>query len=275
MRTTVGMVGTGIMGSALVRGWLRSPDPELELVVCDFADDSARALADVDGVTAASSIGDVARRAEVIAVVARPTDTLAALRSLRPAVGQGTAIISSAAGVSLERMRATVGPGPALLRIALNLGVELGDGVVVLSPEPGTAADLVGRIADLFACMGVVEVLAENTLDAAAAVTGSSMGFLALALEGVEEGAASVGLPRATARVFVRQTALAAALLLQSQAGSPADLKDQVASPGGSTIAGLAVLEDMAVRGAFIRAIEAAAEWSGRPWDLDCPPVIE
>jgi pyrroline-5-carboxylate reductase len=121
----------------------------------------------------------------------------------------------------------------------------------------------------------VVEVLAEDTLDTVAAVTGSSMGFLALALEGVEEGAVSVGLPRPTARVFVRQTALAAALLLQSHAGSPADLKDQVASPGGSTIAGLAVLEDLGVRGAFIRAIEAAAEQSRRLWDLDCPPVIE
>jgi pyrroline-5-carboxylate reductase len=208
-------------------------------------------------------------------VVARPTDTLAALCSLRQAVGQGTTIISSAAGVPLERMRATVGPGPALFRIVSNLGVELGEGVVVLSPEPGTAADLVGRIAELFACMGVVEVLAEDTLDTVAAVTGSSMGFLALALEGVEEGAVSVGLPRPTARVFVRQTALAAALLLQSHAGSPADLKDQVASPGGSTIAGLAVLEDLGVRGAFIRAIEAAAEQSRRLWDLDCPPVIE
>jgi pyrroline-5-carboxylate reductase len=275
MGTTVGIVGTGVMGAALVRGWLRSPDPARELLVCGFADGRAQHLADIDRGTVVASIGEVARRAEVIMVVVKPEDSLAALDSLRPAVGQGATIISSAAGISLERMRLTVGPGPALLRIVPNLGVELGEGVVVLSPEPGTDADLVRRTAELFACLGVVEVLAEDALDAVAAVAGSSIGFLALALEGVEEGAVSLGLPRATAQVFVRQMALAAALLLRSHTGSPADLKDQVASPGGSTIAGLAVLEDAGVRGAFIRAIEEAAERSRRLRDLDCSPVIE
>jgi len=82
-------------------------------------------------------------------------------------------------------------------------------------------------------------------------------GLMAVALEGMEEGAVEAGLPPATARAFVRQTVLGTALLLQDRDGSPADLKDQVASPGGTTIAGLAVLEDRAVRGAFIRAMEA------------------
>ena len=91
----------------------------------------------------------------------------------------------------------------------------------------------------------------------AGAIEGSSPGLLAVALEGIEEGAVEAGLPRATARAFVRQTALGTALLLQNHQGSPADLKDQVASPGGTTIAGLAVLEDSGVRGAFIRAVEA------------------
>jgi len=98
--------------------------------------------------------------------------------------------------------------------------------------------------------------------DAVTAASGSSIAFLALALEGMEDGAVKVGMPRATARAFVRQTALGTALLLQRYAGSAADIKDQVSSPGGTTIAGLAVLEDMAVRSAFLRAIEAATERS-------------
>jgi pyrroline-5-carboxylate reductase len=91
-------------------------------------------------------------------------------------------------------------------------------------------------------------------------IAGSAKGLLAVALEGIEAGAVEAGLPSDTARGFVRQTVLGTALLLERHQGSPADLKDQVASPGGTTIAGLAVLEDQAVRGAFIRAVEMAAK---------------
>jgi pyrroline-5-carboxylate reductase len=91
-------------------------------------------------------------------------------------------------------------------------------------------------------------------------IAGTAKGLLAVALEGIEQGAVEAGLPRDTAQGFVRQTALGTALLLERHQGSPADLKDQVASPGGTTIAGLAVLEDQAVRGAFIRAVETAAK---------------
>jgi len=85
----------------------------------------------------------------------------------------------------------------------------------------------------------------------------TAAGLLTVALEGMEDGAVASGLPPATARAFVRQTLVSTALLLKEHGCSPAELKDQVASPAGTTIAGLAVLEDEAVRGGFIRAMEA------------------
>jgi pyrroline-5-carboxylate reductase len=94
-------------------------------------------------------------------------------------------------------------------------------------------------------------------------------------LEGLEDGAVKAGLPRDVARVFLRQTLLAAALLLYGHPGSPADLKDQVASPGGTTIAGLAVLEDLGVRGAFIRAVEAAVVRAREKRDEELSHVVE
>lgn len=81
-------------------------------------------------------------------------------------------------------------------------------------------------------------------------------GLLTAALAGMEDGAVAAGLPGATARAFIRQTLLGTALLLRQHGCSPADLKDQVASPAGTTIAGIAVLEDHAVRGTLIRAVE-------------------
>jgi pyrroline-5-carboxylate reductase len=275
MGTTVGVVGAGNMGSALVRGWLRSPDPDLSLLVYDVAEERARDLACVQCVSVASSLEDLGRRSQFIVIVVKPKDTAAALKELRPVLDKGKTLISSAAGVTLETIRAAAGPGPALFRLMPNLGVELGEGVLALSTEHGTPEDVVDQVQALFESLGVVEVLSEELFDAVTAVSGSSIAFLAVALEGMEDGAVRVGMPRGTARTFVRQTALATALLLQRYPGSAADIKDQVASPGGTTIAGLAVLEDRGVRGAFLRAIEEATERGRSLRDTGPRPVVE
>ena len=89
-------------------------------------------------------------------------------------------------------------------------------------------------------------------------IASAAIGSLAVALEGVEEGAVRAGLPREIARGFARHALLGTAALMESGTESPADLKDRVASPGGTTIAGLAVIEDGGVRGAFIRAVQTA-----------------
>jgi pyrroline-5-carboxylate reductase len=187
-------------------------------------------------------------------------EALAALGSLRGRVEPATSIVFTAADLSLERAREAVGGGPALFRVIANPSGGSRDGLILLCPEQGTEESAISPLAELLACVGWVEVLPEDMLEAANAVVSSSLGFLALALEGVEDGAVSAGLPRVTARAFARQAALAGALLLRDRFGSPADLKDQVASPGGTTIAGLAVLEERAVRGAALRAVESAAQ---------------
>jgi pyrroline-5-carboxylate reductase len=115
--------------------------------------------------------------------------------------------------------------------------------------------------------------MTEEALSPTTAATDSSVAGLATALEGIEEGAVKGGLPRVTARAFLRQALLGTALLLEREPGSPADLKDQVASPGGTTIAGLAVLEDYGVRGALMRAVEVAAGGDGAPRDAGGSPV--
>jgi pyrroline-5-carboxylate reductase len=171
----------------------------------------------------------------------------------------GVVLVEGESVTTLSEVRAALGPGPALFRVAAGPDDGPCVGAIILCPEEGTAAKVVGEVAELLGGLGGVQVVAESLLPAASAAGRSSVGDITVALEGIEEGAVEAGLPRAAARAFVRQTLQATALLLQDHPGSPADLKDRVASPGGTTIAGLAVLEDAAVRGAFIRAVEEAA----------------
>jgi pyrroline-5-carboxylate reductase len=206
---------------------------------------------------------------------AEAADPRAALECLRHGAGSETAIVWVGRGPALSQLRDALGPGPALFRAIAGAGAEDRKGLTVLCPEAGAPTASLITVARLLERIGTVEVVPEDMVDAAIAVTSSSVGFLALAMEGIEDGAVEAGLPRDAARAFVRQTALTTALLLQAHPGSPADLKDQVASPGGTTIAGLAALEDRAVRGAYIRAVEQASGKDRTSRDVGGSPVIE
>jgi pyrroline-5-carboxylate reductase len=254
------VIGAGNMGAALVRGWTRTPLADMRIAVFDVEKERAAMLADDCVVRQVASLEELARTADTIVVVVKPKDCPAVLRTLAPLLGAAHSVVSVAMGLDLQTIRALIGAGPTVYRIMPNLGVAIGDGVVALSGEKTASAEQLEQMRALFEGMGTAEIVSEDQLDAVTAVAGSSIAYLALALEGMEDGAVKVGMPRGTARRMVRQTAVAAARLLLAQAGSAADLKDQVSSPGGTTIAGLAVLEEQGVRGAFLRAVEAATE---------------
>lgn len=263
-RAQIGIIGVGNLGSALVRGWLRTDAPGAgpppQLVLFDADGQRVAALARESGarVGVGESAAGVAAAVGTVVLAVKPQDLEALLADVAPSVDADTVVISTAAGVNLAALRAGLGPAPRLFRMMPNLAVAAGAGVVALAPESGTADESVRRVAGLLEPLGLVEVLPERHFDAVTAVTGSGPGFVSLVVEGLEDGAVQAGLPRGVARRFVRQMLSGTAALLAGDGSSAADLKDAVASPGGTTIAGLAVLEERAVRGALIRAVEAA-----------------
>jgi len=262
MSTTIGVVGTGNMGSALVRGWLRSPEPGVRLLLWDKITPLALGSLTSSRVSQASSLDDLVANADVIFVVVKPKDAQEVLGAISCLIREDQAIVSCMAGVSLEWMRTVLGPRPALFRIMPNLGVELGVGAVAVAAEPNTSAATVQAVMALLQSLGLAELGSESMLDALAAVSGTGPAFLALAMEGLEDGAVKVGLTRPLARTFVRQTALATAGLLALCSDSPARLREHVAMLSDVDAAGTDILEDRDVRLAFRQAVEAAMERS-------------
>ncbi len=234
------------MGSALAKGWLRSPDRQVRLVVWDKIEAATSRLAAAGPIEVAGSLEDLVAAVDAVLVVVKPKDAKELLETLRGLLTSEQTVLSSMAGVALGWMREVLGPGPALFRIMPNLGVERGLGVVALAHEPGVAATDVQAVARLLEPLGLVELLPEDQFDAVTGVSGSGPAFLALAMEGLEDGAVAAGLSRELARKLVRKSALAAA------------------TTGGAGTEAVEDAEGKNVRSAFERAVEAAVQRSRR-----------
>jgi pyrroline-5-carboxylate reductase len=262
-RTTIGVIGAGNMGSALIQGWLRAPAPELRFLVWDKIEGAVQRLTS-EAVSAAASLRDLAGNADLVLVVVKPKDAQEVLSSLAGLLRDDQVLVSAMAGPTLEWMRSVLGPGPRLFRIMPNLGVSLGAGAIALSSELATPPSTVHMVAELLEPLGMVEPVPEYSLDAVTAVSGSGPAFLALVLESLEDGAVAAGLPRSTARTLVRQTALATARLLPLHSDSAAELRTHLGAAGDTELAGMEVLESRQVRSAFQQAVGAALERSRR-----------
>jgi pyrroline-5-carboxylate reductase len=184
------------------------------------------------------------------------------LGELRGRVTTRHLVVSVAAGIPLAAIASGLGPGPRLVRVMPNTPCLIGQGASAYCLGPGaTAADgeLVGR---LLSAVGRAYVVPEKLLDAVTGLSGSGPAFVYVMIEALSDGGVRMGLPRDVATTLAAQTVRGAAEMVLASGEHPAVLKDRVASPGGTTIAGLQALESGAVRAALIAAVEAATRRS-------------
>lgn len=257
---TTGLVGCGAMGRAMAAGLVRSrPALADNLVVVDAVPAAATAAAGELGGRVGSPVDAAACDLVVLAV--KPKDAPDALAALAAAgFGDDTILLSVVAGLDLDRL-GSLAPGVALARTMPNLAVRHGAGLIAVSTRdvsPETAAALGETLAPL----GAVVELPEHLIGPATALVGSGPGFVALVAEGLEDGAVAVGFPRDQARRMV-QAVVAGTGALLADGSDPADLRQRVSSPAGTTIEGIAVLERGGVRGHLAEAVRAAARRAG------------
>lgn len=255
-RLTIGLVGAGAMGRALVAGLVRDrPALGDTLRIADAVPAAvAAAVDDVGGHPA--TVVEVSR-ADLVCVAVKPVDMAGALETIRPGLTPRSVVLSVAAGWDLDMLGAAL-PGVGLVRTMPNLAVRHGAGLVAVARRG--VDDATGTTLDeLLAPLGTVVDLPEKLFPAATALAGSGPGFVALVAEALEEGGVAAGLPRAQARAMAGGVIAGAAALLADGA-DPAELRRRVSSPAGTTMAGLAVLERGAVRAHIADAVVAAAD---------------
>ena len=162
------------------------------------------------------------------------------------------------AGLSTEAL-ATLAGTPRVVRVMPNTPCLVGRGVSVVCRAAEVPAATATRVLALLAAVGHVHEADESLLDAVTGLSGSGPGFIALLVEALADGGVKAGLPRPLAQALAVETLAGTGALLEQTGEHPAQIKDRVSSPGGTTIAGLAVLEQRGVRGALIDAVTAAA----------------
>ncbi|MBA2661845.1 MAG: pyrroline-5-carboxylate reductase [Bradymonadaceae bacterium] len=259
------LIGCGQMGRALAEGLIDSAAIEPARLVClDAAEKKAQALA--DDLNAREDIPEVEldesgqpfRRLRLYIVAVKPGDVRAVLESRSDSFTDEDTIVSVAAGVPISVIRRAAGPFPGVARAMPNTPALIGAGVTGVMGDGTIDMEAVNAV---FEAVGrVVRIRHEAHFHAVTALSGSGPAYIFTAIEAMADGGVLMGLDRATAIELASGAIEGAARLVQAQDFvHTAELKDRVASPGGTTIAALAALEQHGFRHALIRAVEAAA----------------
>lgn len=257
------LIGCGKMGQALLRGITSSGIVSgRDILVCDVARAPIEALLGELGCAFTSSANDVASQAEAVLVAVKPKDIQALFMDLPPGLMGNKLVMSVAAGVTLHQLANYLPRGSRIVRIMPNTPALIGKGVTAYAAEDDTTAADHAFIEALFGSAGAVHKVEEGLMDAVTGLSGSGPAYVFAAIEAMADGGVRCGLPRALAQDLAARTMAGAAEMVLATGQHPAQLKDAVASPGGTTIAGLAALEANGFRSALIEAVTAATKRS-------------
>ncbi|HET7444841.1 MAG TPA: pyrroline-5-carboxylate reductase [Solirubrobacterales bacterium] len=240
----IGFVGSGSMAAAIARGWAGNGD---SMLFSDAGSGRARELAEELGGEVASN-EEIAARADLVVVAVKP----AKLDEVAPQLGAAKEVVSILAAVPVARLQEALPGATRVLRVMPNVGVEVRKGVLCVAGE--ASAETRAKLE----LLGHVVELPDADFDEATAIMSCAPAYLALAVEALADAGAAAGLDPGLARELVVETTGGTAELLRIR--HPADVRRAVASPGGSTEAGLEALDREGARRAFEAAVEASLE---------------
>jgi pyrroline-5-carboxylate reductase len=257
----IGFIGSGRMASALLEGILRSGiTSATHISVTDRLPAAASELAAKTGAHARATNAEVASAANILILCVKPSDVPEALKEAGNLTGK--LLISIAAGVTLARLKDSAPGKPRIIRVMPNTPALVGHGAAAYACGPGTTDEDFAAADRIFGATGLAVHVKEELLDAVTGLSGSGPAFIYTVIEALADGGVLMGLPRDISLRLAAQTVTGAAAMVLQTGIHPAQLRDQVTSPGGTTIAGLEALETAGLRAALISAVRAATERS-------------
>ncbi len=255
-------IGGGMMAEAVIAGVLRERVlPAADIFVSEHKMARVEELREKYGVQAFGSTEIFLQDMDVVFLAVKPQAAQAALQELAGQMRADALLVSIVAGLPLRKLEALL-PAQAIIRVMPNTPLAVGAGMSAYALGSQASEAHEEKVRAILAAAGKVVCLKEELLDAVTGLSGSGPAFAFLAIDALADGGVAAGLARKDALLLAAQTLLGAAKMALDTGRHPDELRDQVTSPAGTTIAGLRVLEERAVRGAFLDAVLSAAEKS-------------
>jgi len=258
------VIGCGKMGTALVGGAIRAGALSADEVTgCDPYPAAAAAFADTTGAKTTGDVASAVAGADVVLLCVKPHDATGVIDSLAAKDCASKLLVSVVAGVTLRVLEAAAPASWRVIRTMPNTPALVGKGASAFCRGANATDGDAGFAMRLFSSVGLAIEVPERLMDAVTGLSGSGPAYGFLCIEALADGGVAAGLPRDHAMKLATQTLLGAAAMVAETGLHPAALKDAVASPGGTTIAGIEALEAGGFRAALISAVTAAAKRAG------------
>ena len=255
MDRTIGFIGAGNMGGAIIRGLLKDGTEPERILVSDPRQDALDALAaEFPGIRTFTD-NRPAAGAGLLVLAVKPQVYRPVIESIRSDVSPDSVIVTIAAGLTIDAVDGWFGGGRKIVRTMPHTPALVGEGMTALCPADTVTGTELEAARKLFDAVGKTVVMPEKLMNAYTALAGSSPAWVFMFLEALADGAVREGIPRGDAYEIAAQAVLGSAKLAAVSGTHPGVLKDQVCSPGGTTIEAVATLEKAGFRSALIQAV--------------------
>lgn len=256
----VGFIGAGNMGYPLLCGAVKAFGTDEVLFRCAH-EEKNREIEKKLQMLSAASLPVLTQKCNIVLLSVKPQFFDEVLEEIKDDFREDQILISMAPGVSMEYLHNALGGKGKIVRVMPNTPAMVGQGMTAICYGNGKfSEEETGTIEALFQSVGKTVVLPERLMDASVLASGSSPAFMYIFMEALADGAAKYGIPRNVAYEMIGQTMVGAGTMLLETKEHPGILKDNVCSPGGTTIAGVAALEEYGFRNAVLKACDACYE---------------
>lgn len=260
---TIGVIGAGKIGSAILRGVIRAGlVPKEKVIASDVSDALRQSVAQELGIRVTPDNGAVCDFANIVILAVKPQIVDPVVQEISKKVAQTKLLVSVAAGVPIARIEANLTAGARVVRVMPNIPCVVGAGASCYAAGANATATDVEKVGSILDSFGTALPVEEKYLDAVTGLSGSGPAYVFVFIESLADGGVQVGLSREVALKLALQTVYGAAKLAIESGKHVAQLKDEVASPGGTTIAGLYALEQRGFRGTVMEAVVSATRRS-------------
>lgn len=262
-KVKIGFIGLGNMARAMIGGMLqKGMGNASDILGSSKTKETAERIQKEFGICTMTDNAAVARAADVLVLAVKPQFFPEVIEEIRGEIREDTLLISIAAGKTIQWIEEAFDRRIKLVRCMPNTPALVGEGCTGVCVNPYVTEQESAYSLQLMESFGRAYLVPERMMDAVGAVSGSSPAYVFMFIEAMADGAVAAGMPRKQAYEFAAQAVYGSAKLVLETGSHPAELKDMVCSPGGTTIQGLRVLEEKGMRGAVMDALLACVEQS-------------